>query len=117
MSMALEALDCLLDDHPTAVSVTSPAPANVVTANISAVWAEDRIERSYTEKGERTMRTGTLIIRDGDAPAYAFGEQWTVEGDLWQVEALPHTDNSIRIMNLRRDDKIKTSGSRSPHVL
>lgn len=113
---ALQAFDMLVDAHGGEFTRSAPN-TGTETPGVVGTWFENDIQREYTERGIRTVRTGVLTIRDCAAPAWEFGEQWTVEGVLWQVSAMPHTEQGLRIYNLRRDEKVLTAGSRGERVI
>lgn len=112
MSIAMEAFQVLASEHGPIVSVTSPS--GVITGGIASVWNEQPNQRTYDEKGERTVRMGQLLVDDSLVPAYQVGEQWTVRGEVWQVHDSPNFNEGIRIYTVRRDDKVKSTQSRTP---
>ena len=111
MSIAVESFYVLAGEHGLLVSLTSPAGG--VTSGIKSVWNEQPNQRNYNEMGERTVRMGQLIIVDDPTLPYQVGEQWTIRSETWQVHDNPNFEEGLRIYTLRRDDKVKSTQSRT----
>lgn len=112
MSIAMEAFQILASEHGLIVSVTTPS--GLVTGGIASVWNEQPNQRNYGETGERTVRMGQLLVDDSCTPPYQVGEQWTIRGEVWQVHDSPNFNEGVRIYTVRRDDKVKSTQSRTP---
>lgn len=109
MSIAVESFEMLHEMHGS--EATRRSPAGVETCGIRCLWVEDRTDRDYDQKAERTSRTGMLTVLV-DEVDYEAGEQWQVNGEWWQVQRHPNLDSGLRMIYVRRDDKVRTVGSR-----
>jgi len=117
VSFVLDSFNTLYDQHGTDVTRRPPNGASDGSQDQTAIpslFTEERVDRSYDPTGERTMRTATLTVVN--TVDYAWGEQWQVNGEWWQVERSPLINAELRILALRRDDKVKTTVSRG-HIL
>jgi hypothetical protein len=112
-SIAIEGFEFLYEMH--GIEVTRRSPAGVETCGVRCLWVEDRVDRDFDLKGERTARTGmlTVLVEEVD---YEVGEQWYVNGEWWQVQRNPNHDSGLRMIYVRRDDKVRTVSSRE-HIL
>jgi len=113
MSIAVEGFEMLYE--MSGITVTRRSPAGVDTTGVRCLWVEDRVDRDFDLKGERTLRTGMLTVVVEEVP-YEVGEQWLVNGELWQVQRTPNLDSGLRMIYVRRDDKVRTVSSRE-HIL
>ena len=110
MSTALDSFLVLISSgHGTCVTRTYSS--GNVTYDIQGIWEEDHIDREYSVHAERTARTGLLTVMSCDLP-YDPNETWTINEEVWQVAKRPHTEKGLRLLSLRRDEKVRTASSR-----
>lgn len=113
MTLAQDSFDTLYSEFGQTVT-RRPADGSADVTGIPALWWEDRIHRDYDEHTQRTERQGTITITT--ANTIAAGDQWFVNGDLWQVERKPFLEGGLYVIPVRRDEKVRTASSRG-HIL
>ncbi|HEY0982677.1 hypothetical protein [Schlesneria sp.] len=108
-SVAVEGWENLWGVH--GIEATRRRPDGTEECGVRCLFVEDRVDRDFERSAERTQRTGmvTVLVEEVE---YEPGEQWIINDEVWQVQRLPNLDSGLRMIYLRRDDKVRTVSSR-----
>lgn len=81
-------------------------PASGDPVQVLGIWEPEPPELDEESGGRRTVLKGKLSIPSSET--VLDGDQWTVDGEVWQTELIGANDGGMRVIHLRRDNKQRT---------